>query len=304
MSVGAFSHAVVSIVVTYNGEKWVEKCLQSLRDSETPTDVLIIDNASSDRTTEIIQQQFPEMTLIQSTENLGFGAANNLGIQTALERGYAFFFLLNQDAWVEPDTLTSLCESLENNPEYGIVSPVHLNGKATALDKNFEWYMREEMVPGLLDNLNQANPDQVLYQVPFVNAAAWMISKGCLLTVGKFHPLFHHYGEDDNYAQRVLASGYQIGVLTSVSIYHDREFREVPVRKDEFEKKISKNLRLYVFNPLIDFSVFNTLIHTRKIIKRYRRETNVSYIKSLWLGYKTMIEILFLTRRKFDLSFR
>ena len=95
----------VAIVVTYNGETVVEKCLNSLRNSHLPVTVVIIDNASTDSTVEIVKQHFKEMTLIQCRKNLGFGRANNIGLKWALENDANFVFLINQDAWVKPETI-------------------------------------------------------------------------------------------------------------------------------------------------------------------------------------------------------
>ncbi len=294
---------LVTVIVTYNGDRWIHKCLESLRKSVKTTDIIVVDNASSDRTVKIIQQDFPEVKLITSDQNLGFGAANNLAIQKGLEQGYECFFLLNQDAWVNEDTLGALQEIINKKHEYGIVSPIHLNGAGTDLDRNFRWYMRDQLVPGLLGHLENDSSSK-LFDVPFVNAAAWMLSRSCLMTVGKFHPLFHHYGEDDNYAHRVKASGYQIGVLAGVSIYHDREFREEPIRREEFEGKMKKALTLYLLNPLVDHGFWKFFQYTRKTIKRFRQETHQSYVASLWLGYKSMFAVWQETKMEYDLSFR
>ena len=72
------------------------------------------------------------------------------------------------------------------------------------------------------------NTNIPVYDLPFVNAAGWLISKECLMTVGGFDPMFFHYGEDDNYCQRVLFHEFKIGVLPNALMVHDREDREKP----------------------------------------------------------------------------
>ena len=96
---------ILTIVVTYNGLKWMDSCLESLRRSECPTDVMLIDNCSTDGTPDYVKEHFPEVNLVQSDANLGFGQANNVGLKYALEHCYDYVYLLNQDAWVMPDTL-------------------------------------------------------------------------------------------------------------------------------------------------------------------------------------------------------
>jgi len=77
---------------------------------------------------------------METGENLGFGRANNIGIDYAQEHAFDYVFLLNQDARIEPDMLRRLVTAAEANREYGILSPVHLNGRGDATDFGFSEY--------------------------------------------------------------------------------------------------------------------------------------------------------------------
>ena len=81
---------VLVIIVSYNFEPWIERCLGSLRLSRYPVDTVVIDNGSKDRTIQRIKKDFPEVRLLPQTENLGFGKANNIGMKIALKEGYDF----------------------------------------------------------------------------------------------------------------------------------------------------------------------------------------------------------------------
>ena len=89
---------VISIIITYNGSKWVEKCFGSLVKSTHPLKIIAVDNASDDGTPEIIHTKYPEVEVINSEQNLGFGKANNIGLRKALEEraDYAFY----KQAWL------------------------------------------------------------------------------------------------------------------------------------------------------------------------------------------------------------
>ena len=76
---------VFIIIVSYNGEQWIQKNLESLKQSSYPVKTIVIDNNSSD-TTVSITKTFPEVQLILSNENLGFGKANNIAIKEALKQ--------------------------------------------------------------------------------------------------------------------------------------------------------------------------------------------------------------------------
>ncbi|WP_333695576.1 glycosyltransferase family 2 protein [Flavobacterium sp.] len=209
------------ILVTYNALPWIDACLESVRDYP----VVVVDNLSTDATVAHLKSHYPKVTVLPQATNLGFGQGNNVGIRYALDQGATSVFLLNQDAYMHPGSLSLLLEQQHKNPDYGILSPVHLNGTGTALDFNFSKYMQSSTEPSFYSDavLGQSVS---LYTVPFVNAAAWLIRLSCLERVGGFDPLFFHYGEDDNYCQRVLFHGFQIGVVRDAYVRHDREARQ------------------------------------------------------------------------------
>jgi len=222
---------VFVIIVVYNGMKWLGRCLESLRSSDMPVEVVAVDNASTDGSVQFIENNYPQVHLIRSNNNLGFGAANNRGIKHALDQQADCVFLLNQDAWVEQGTIRKLVNIHRAHQDFGIISPVHLNGAGDALDKNFQWYVNQfadkycsDLVLGTV---------QDIYECSFVNAAAWLIPTATLQKIGGFDPLFYHYGEDENYCQRIYYHGKKIGFVPEAKICHDRENR--PVQQEKFD---------------------------------------------------------------------
>ncbi len=215
-------HKCYIIIVTYNGLKWIDRCLKSCGDYP----VVVVDNNSSDNTVEYIKEKYPNVNLIEQEKNLGFGKANNIGISYALNRGVDFVFLLNQDAYLVDDCLNRLINIQQKNNEFGILSPIHLNGEGTHLDHNFSYYIFKSRNFYSDHVLNKSLNG--IYEVPFVNAAGWMISRNCLETVGGFDPMFFHYGEDDNYCQRLYFHGFKLGVVSEVFLRHDRIQKSKP----------------------------------------------------------------------------
>jgi GT2 family glycosyltransferase len=216
--------------------QWIDKCLQSLLHSLHKTEIIIIDNGSVDGTVGHIKQNYTLIKLIQAEKNLGFGQGNNIGLKIALQKKADYVFLLNQDAWVENDTISKLLTAHQDNPSYGILSPVHLNGAGNSFDDHFYIYLKKSVIDGsLLQRIETKTCGDDIINSPFVNAAAWFISLSCLKKTGGFDPIFFHYGEDDNYAQRVIYNGFKIGILCNTNIYHDKErpslFKPVSLQK-------------------------------------------------------------------------
>jgi GT2 family glycosyltransferase len=215
---------VFAIVVTFNGLKWIDKCLNSLLNSSIWVDVIVIDNQSADDTVSCINENFPQVHLVKTDKNLGFGKANNIGIKYALDNGADYIFLLNQDAWVNTDVLQNLIEIHQQNNEYGILSTVQLNGKGNALDYNFSLVCSVPNCPGLLSDV-YLKTEKKIYAINFVMAAMWLIPSSVVFRVGLFDPIFPHYGEDLDYIQRAASFGYKAGICPGNNGFHDREER-------------------------------------------------------------------------------
>ncbi|WP_036692234.1 glycosyltransferase family 2 protein [Pedobacter glucosidilyticus] len=252
---------VATIIVTYNGEQWIERCINSLIKSSKKTEIIVIDNGSKDNTLNIIKDKCPSVKLLEKKENLGFGAANNLGILYALNSNMDYVFLLNQDAWVHPDTIEVLISTSYKDKSFGILSPIHLNGKGTALDKNFSHHINSEDCPGLLSDfiLNHNNLKDI-YPIKFTNAAAWLVTRECLEIVGGFNPSFFHYGEDNNYVHRVHFHNLKVGIIPTVFINHDREYRD----NNEYFNDINNYKRSIIektSNPNLPFSITKETKH-------------------------------------------
>lgn len=207
------------IIVTYKGMRWYDKCFSSLRESTIPLQTVVVDNTPGDEDAEYIRAHFPEIHIIKTKENLGFGKANNLGMRYALDNGCDYVFLLNQDAWIEMDSVAALVDIAERHLEYGILSPIHLNAEHTAINAIIgigSKFRNEKLLSDLY--LNNAGD---VYETNYVNAAAWLLPRKTLETIGGFDPIFKHYEEDDNYLNRVMYHKLKIGICPKACITHD-----------------------------------------------------------------------------------
>ena len=118
------------IVVNWNTRSLLEDCLESLfADPESDTwEVIVIDNASSDGSVEMIRDRFPKAVLVVNATNRGFVGGNNVGLQAATG---PYILLLNTDTVVEPDALPHLTRFMAREPEAGAVGPKLLNPDGT-----------------------------------------------------------------------------------------------------------------------------------------------------------------------------
>lgn len=204
---------VLIIIVTYNGEKFIRQCLNSI--DHRKYDVLVIDNKSSDNTIHIIKSEFLDVMLSIQSQNSGFGQANNIGLLKAIQEEYDYALLLNQDAWVLPNTIDGLIDAHRLNPNFGVLSPMQYHSTTNQIESQFGIYVKRY-------NVDVSSKE--IQPVKFVNAAIWLVSKQCFRKAGGFDPLFPHYGEDNDYLQRVHYNGFKVGIVPQIIAYHDRDY--------------------------------------------------------------------------------
>jgi GT2 family glycosyltransferase len=267
---------VLVIVVTFNGMKWLDRCLGSVRSSETPADLYVVDNASADGSADFVEREYPEAVLVRNSENLGFTQANNVGFRYALENGYDFAYLLNQDAWIFPSTLGDLLKASDDKTV--ILSPEQKAADGVSYDKLFE--------KNVLSKITSIDGS-----VPRVMAAHWLVNLGILRKIGLFNPLFPIYGQDDNLCDRARYMGYKVRVVQGVSAIHDRLYREEPLERIVYRNYFTSSLvrladpsRSYFLEILrvIPFTIVKTIKYKSFLPFRYLPKifSSLSEVKS------------------------
>lgn len=273
--------SIFVVIVTYNGLKWIDDCLKSFQKSILPVTVLVVDNASTDSTVEYIEANFKDILLIKLDKNIGFGQANNVGMKIALEKNADYVFLINQDAWILPDTLSKLLLIHQQNLHYGILCPMQLNKELTHIESSFINYVDNSAITDkALFNDLYFNRLKDIYPTDYINAAAWLLPRNTITTVGGFDPLFFLYGEDDNYIQRAHYHKIEMGVCPACRVVHDTENR------DKKYKPANQNEKKYL---LIRF----TNVNKESSVISYFLVSGIRSLKLLFLGKITASKMLF-----------
>jgi len=244
---------VATVIATYNGEDHVEKCISSILRSTVDTHPIIVDNNSKDKTKDLIKSNFGDyVTLITLPSNVGWGKANNLAIEEALSSGYEYFFLLNQDAWVDKKSIEKLIDAYEEREGLGILSPVHISGEGNHFDHKFPEYICAGSTGNLIEDMYFDRPLKSVYSTDFVNGAAWLLGRTCVEQVGTFNPMFFVYGSDLNYAQRVRYHDFDVGICPHAVVHHAREDISTQSAFTDPKKKYTRETKLEVANPFDD----------------------------------------------------
>lgn len=245
------------VIVTYNAEKWLDVCLKPFVKKSKDIGVVVIDNASSDNTVDIIKKKYKFVKLFNSGENLGFGRANNVGIQWAYDNGFEHVFLLNQDASIDIKSLNKLCDLQDKYPQYYCLVPMNYVAK-DKLEKNFVCYLQESKLTNVVKK-----PRKEIYDIKSSAAALWCLSRKCIEVVGAFNPSFLHYSEDSNYTQRIFYHGGKMGVAPKIKAYHFRA--ESSAKKSHFTtlKSTWRHIVYDLSNPYV--------VNNKPLVKWRRR---------------------------------
>lgn len=232
------------VVVTYNARGHLERCLESVADG--PHEVIVVDNASTDGTPAFVRERFPSVRLIELPENIGFGAANNVGMEAATGR---WLLLLNSDAWPQADGIESLRAFGEANPRVGVAGPrlVGEDGRVQKSVRGFptiwrlatEYFFLRKLAPRsrLLNSFYGGGFDyRSRREAEFLMGAVLLLRREAVEEVGSFDPAFFMFSEEVDLCYRMRAAGWAVEFTPDAEFLHlggastrpawDRMFRE------------------------------------------------------------------------------
>lgn len=222
------------IIVNYNGRSHLPACLNSLlNDDGVEMEIIVVDNASSDGSADLVAAAYPQARLIHSRENLGFGGANNLAAAHAQGEYLAF---LNQDTVVTTGWLEALIHALEQTPQAGLSTPqiLLLDQPDQVNAAGNEMHLTGlTLCRGLYDPAEQwQQPDRVTA----VSGAAFVMRRSLFIALGGFDADFFMYFEDTDLSLRARLLGYDCRYVPQAVVYHDYALRFGP-RKTYYEER-------------------------------------------------------------------
>ncbi len=233
------------IIVSWNVRADIINCLGSIykNPSSSPFEVILIDNASSDKTVECIQKEFSQVVCIANNDNRGFAGANNQGIEIA--KGEYLLFL-NPDTIIHKGTLDYLVDFMDNNKEAGACGPQLLNEDGSiqrsvrrfpsfrgalyrfTFLKYFKIFKKDyrNWLARDFDHKSQIEVDQLM-------GAALLVRKSITDNIGGFDERYFMYYEEVDLCCRIKHDGWQIVFLPQVRITHlgGRSSQQIPAAK-------------------------------------------------------------------------
>ncbi len=200
------TQSVHALVLTWNGAPLLSDCLKALLPQRAR--VVVVDNASTDGTAELLQRDFPQVEHLRLGENFGYGRANNEGLRRALEAGAEFVALVNNDVEVGPEWLARLREAARAQPRAGLFTGTLLfkdeervNSTGLAIDGFGRARDRDFRLP--LEQLQRSDGP-----VAGVSGGAALLRVSMLREIGLFDEAYFAYYEDVDLSLRAAEAGW------------------------------------------------------------------------------------------------
>ena len=277
------------IILNYKAPYFLHLCLQSVQRAITGLDaeILVIDNNSQDESVNRIKTHFPEVLILENTENLGFSKANNLGVKQASGE---FICILNPDMVLPENCFKTLLQFSEDKKDLGAVGVRLIDGSGDYLREskrnvpNIEVAFQKLMGDTSKYYANQLAQDEI-GEVPVLVGAFMFLKKSTYEAVAGFDEDYFMYGEDIDLSYKLLQNGYKnyyFGSLTALHFkgestvknrkYHRRFYRAMQTfQKKHFSKGtfvdvlIASALKLIAETKSTQTSVLQTSDSDRKI---------------------------------------
>jgi len=221
----AFRHSdspLSIILLNWNTEQLTLECLRSLtRMDYSNLQIILVDNGSRDGTLTAIEAEFPRITLIRHSHNLGFTGGCNAGVRRALADGSDYIMLLNNDTEVAADMLQILVNFAESDPHIGIVGPLLYYYDDAVRIWSAGIYV--DYATGQSHSLRDGELDDgayLPYQVDAVCGCGLLVKRTVIEGIGLLDDRFFAYYEETDWCARARNAGYQIWIVPQAKVWH------------------------------------------------------------------------------------
>ena len=216
------------ITINYNGLADTCALIDTIPFNENTLEVIVVDNASKNDEATLIEQRFPQVTVIRSEKNLGFAGGNNLGIKASHGK---YLFFVNNDTLLrcKKDDVRSksyfqpLINRLESSPKIGMVCPKI----RFAWDDNpiqYAGYTPLSSITMRNRSIGFGEPDQGQYDkahtTPYAHGAAMMVKREVIEKAGLMPECYFLYYEELDWSMMIRRAGYEIWYEPTCTIYH------------------------------------------------------------------------------------
>jgi len=236
------------IIVSWNVRDLLRRCLESVETDGLETEIIVVDNASSDGSPDMIRAEFPHVHLIANEENRGFTVANNQGLAISQNQ---YLLLLNPDTEVVADALAIMVRYMDAHPEVGALGPQlrYSDGSLQPSRRRFPTFATALVESTVVQEFWKDNrflhrfymtdtPDDAIQEVDWVVGASLLVRRSAYEQIGGLDEGFFMYSEELDWCKRIKDAGWHVIYLPIATvIHHEGKSSEqvVPARHIHFQ---------------------------------------------------------------------
>ena len=213
---------IAIIILNWNGMEDTIACLRSIQNQQNVyLNEILIDNGSTDNSVAVIRNEYPDITVIETGTNLGYAGGNNVGLKYALENGYEYIFVLNNDTILDSYCIENLMQDLYLNPKAACAGPKQLFYDQPEIIYYAGGIISRhgETVHSKKGESNQPN-NNIATDTEWLNGAAVLFRAEALRSVGLFDDRFFLLFEDTDWSLRAGKAGYQLRYVPQARLWH------------------------------------------------------------------------------------
>jgi len=284
------------IIINWNGRKWLEKCLDSIKNQTYENlEVIFVDNASSDDSVRFVKENYPTIEILENDQNYGFAKGANMGL--ACSHG-DYILLLNTDLEATPNLTENLYDAFEEIPHLGCVQPkLLLMDHPQKLDScgsfwtSLIWlYHYGNGKDGSLEKYNKAFP-------VFSNkGAAILIKREATDKLGLFDEDFWCYYEESDFCHRLWLAGYECWYYPKATVYHavggtSSLFQNWELQYHSFKNRLhsySKNFQMRTLVTVLPIFLSQMVLLSLFWLAQGKFKHFQSIYNSIWWNFKNL----------------
>ena len=264
------------IIVSYNSSSFLELCLHSVAKAisqlEIESEVIVVDNSSSDDSCEVLNNKFSFVKLIQNDENIGFSKANNLGVSKAKGK---YICILNPDTVLQENTFDEILKFYKSNIKVGFVGCQMIDGNGMFLKES------KRVIPSIFSSFMKVLGISKFYYsaldkdkrgyIDILAGAFMFVERTIYDSVKGFDEDYFMYGEDIDLSYKALKKGYSNYYLGDVKIIHFKgestDKNSVYINRFYNAMYIfyTKHFNKFLFTKILAYSFFKFIISIKNL---------------------------------------
>lgn len=280
------------VIVAWNAYHNTQECIESILNQQfVETSIFLVDNGSRIETLDNLTLSYPEINYIYSETNLGFGAGTNLGLKKALDAGFNYILIINNDTKADSLMLQELLTAIHSE-DVGLTAPmIYYYDDPDQIWSSGGSMSKLLMMP--LNSHNRKNPITKPTERTFLSGCCYLMRRELIDTIGMFDERFFLYFEDLDFCKRVNESKWKMMVIPAAKLFHKVSQSSGGSLSESERFHYARSSGLYFRKylnainafPIVMFRLGSLVVMTIQLLSQGRIRVLKGYLRGIYNGW-------------------